>query len=79
MFRKLFFHPKVIALLQECKHCVCEGCLISLIESSKDAKNSMKSIYCPDLDCMSFVTVKTAEDFLGNTGNPHRPVYILSH
>lgn len=63
----------VVALLQECKHCLCEGCLITLIESSKAAENSMMSIDCPCLHCLSFVTVKMVEDFLGNKGNPHKP------
>lgn len=63
----------VIAFLQECKHCLCEGCLKTLIESSKDAKNSMMSIDCPGPRCLSFVTVKTVENFLVNRGNPQKP------
>lgn len=63
----------VIALIKECKHCLCEGCLKALMESSKGSKDSIKSIDCPDPDCQSFVTVKTVEEFQNDRRNPHKP------
>lgn len=74
MFTNFLFHPKVIALIKECKHCLCEGCLKALMESSKGSNDSIKSIDCPDPDCQSFVTVKTVEEFQNDRRNPHKPV-----
>lgn len=74
MVTNFLFHPKVVARLQGCNHCLCEHCLKTLMESSKGAKDSMMSINCPGLQCLSFVTVKMVEEFLGDRGNPHKPV-----
>lgn len=68
------FLPKVIALLQGCNHCFCEFCLKTLIDSSKDAKDSVMSIDCPDPKCPSFISVKLVEEFLGDRENSRKQV-----
>lgn len=74
MVTNFLFHPKVIARLQGCNHCVCTHCLKTLMESSKGAKDSTMRIDCPVLRCSSFVAVKVVEEFLGDRGNPQKAV-----